>query len=328
MLAHPTVHDSTSLPQAGAEVSGPKGSSGYQSSAYAASLAEFGDPLALPQCGGWLLERPIAASGRKDAMGCYPMFSCCDWSKLGPDLDSLAGRLLTVAVVVDPFSPLGAAELGACFDLVKPFKDHFVVDLAVPREVYVTTHHRRYARKSLRKLRVQTVDDPSRHLEQWVALYANLTQRHQIRGMRAFSRESFRRQLEAPGMVMFTGTLGDQIVGAHLWYVQGEVAYSHLSATNDTGYECRAAYGIHWTAIETFQEQFGSKLRWLDLGGSAGLASDAENGLALFKQQWSTGTRRVFFCGRIYDPPAYAELSRTNGAEQVGYFPAYRYGEF
>src|SRR5512137_863200 len=74
-------------------------STGYLSSLYAESLAEFGDPLKLPQCGAWLLERSVSGSTQRDAMGCYPLFSCRDWSKLRQDVNLLAGRLLTLALV-------------------------------------------------------------------------------------------------------------------------------------------------------------------------------------------------------------------------------------
>ncbi len=158
-------------------------------------------------------------------------------------------------------------------------------------------------------------------------LYANLIHRHQLRGIKAFSRECFRRQLAVPGMVMFRATLGDQVIGAHLWYVQGDVDYSHLSATSDVGYGCRATYGIYWTAIETFRQQFAGRVRWLALGAGAGLASDRNNGLVEFKQGWATGTKPAFFCGKTFDPPAYAELTRLARAEGTAYFPAYRNGE-
>ncbi len=322
------TNDPAGLAKAVTTVPRSSASTGYLSPRYAESLAEFGEPLELPQCGAWLLERSIAGSTRRDAMGCYPLFSCRDWSKLRDDIDRLAGRLLTLALVVDPFSPLTANELAAGFDRVIPFKDHFVVDLAVPSERHVTTHHRHYARKSLRKIKVQAVSDPPRHLEEWVSLYATLIERHQLRGLKAFSRESFRRQLEVPGMVMFLGTLGDQIVGAHLWYVQGEVAYSHLSATSDIGYGCRATYGIYWTAIETFKERFSGSVRWLNLGAGAGVGGDGKDGLTEFKSGWATSTKPAFFCGKIFDRPAYEEMSRGVSAEQAGYFPAYRCGEF
>ena len=53
---------------------------GYLSQEYAAAFAEFGTARRLPRSGGWLIERPIAGTDDRDAMGCYPLFSCADWS--------------------------------------------------------------------------------------------------------------------------------------------------------------------------------------------------------------------------------------------------------
>jgi len=96
---------------------------GYSHPAYAASLAEFGCPRALPRSGGWLLERPITDTPYRDAMGCYPLFACSDWSKLDLDLEELRGELVSVAIVADPFGEHDPEHLRKCFPtLVTPFK--------------------------------------------------------------------------------------------------------------------------------------------------------------------------------------------------------------
>ncbi len=307
---------------------GERGMNGYASGRYAESLAEFGQPLELPRCGGWALQRPVPGSTWWDLMGCYPLFCCRDWSGLKNDLNGLGARWLTLALVVDPFAPLTAAELRDCFDVVSPFKEHFVVDLGLPSELHVTRHHRYYARKSLQQLKVQTVIDPVDYFEDWVELYAALVKRHQLRGIKAFSRACFRQQLSVPGLVMFTAALADQVVCAQLWYVQGEVAYSHLTAVSEAGYACRATYAIYWTAIEAFKARFAGTVRWLDLGAGAGVAADQQDGLAEFKRGWASGTRPVYFCGKTFDRAAYQDVSGPACAGENGYFPAYRRGEF
>jgi hypothetical protein len=60
--------------------------SGYMHPNYAHSLREFGEPRELPGSGGWILERIIPGTPYRDAMGCYPLFACNDWSKLANDL--------------------------------------------------------------------------------------------------------------------------------------------------------------------------------------------------------------------------------------------------
>ncbi len=46
---------------------------GYAAPLYAQSLAEFGQPLELSRCGGWLLERPVPGSAwREDCAAMAP----------------------------------------------------------------------------------------------------------------------------------------------------------------------------------------------------------------------------------------------------------------
>jgi len=59
-----------------------------------------------------------------------PLFACGDWPALRADLDSLAGRLVSVTLVTDPFGAYDEALLKSIFDVVRRFKKHFVVDLA------------------------------------------------------------------------------------------------------------------------------------------------------------------------------------------------------
>src|SRR5690348_5218676 len=103
---------------------------GYRAAEYAQALAGFGRPTLLSECGGWILERRIPDTDWLDAMGCYPLFSCADWRGLPSALQSIADRLVSLSVVVDPFSPLSESELRECFEVVQPFKEHFVIDVA------------------------------------------------------------------------------------------------------------------------------------------------------------------------------------------------------
>src|SRR5207237_160064 len=112
--------------------------SGYAHPGYAASLLEFGRPRALIQSGGWILERPIPGANARDAMGCYPIFSCRDWSLLKSDLVELSGDLVSLVLVADPFGNFTEKLLGDTFkDLLTPFKEHFVIDLCEPLKDFV-----------------------------------------------------------------------------------------------------------------------------------------------------------------------------------------------
>jgi Acetyltransferase (GNAT) domain len=295
---------------------------GYADPAYAEALAEFGEPRALPRCGGSLLVRRTPGADHLDAIGPYPLFACEDWSGLTEDLSELRDELVSVSLVADPFGGWTLEELQASFpDLMVPFKEHHVVDLSL--DVEISSHHRRNARKALRDVDVEIVDPPADLVDDWIVLYENLVQRHEIKGMAAFSAESFARLFEVPGLVAIRASADGETVGATLWLVSGDVAYYHLGAYSERGYELKASFALFATALE----HFGSEgLAWLGLGAGAGVGEGAGDGLDRFKDGWSTGTRTAYLCGRILSPDRYEELSR--GAASTSYFPAYRAGEF
>jgi hypothetical protein len=299
---------------------------GYLHPDYAASLAEFGRPRLLGESGGWILERD-AGEGAADAMGPYPLFACRDWSALHRDLDALGGSgLVSLGLVADPFGGWSEEDLKRCFpDRLIRFKDHFVADLETVRPETLSKHHRYYARKAMRDVEVDVFPgDPADFLDDWTALYATLTERHGLTGIKAFSRDAFAAQLRIPGMVVLRAREGETVVGAHLWYVQGDVAYSHLAALSDRGYQLNGSYALYWFAMEHFRE----RARWLEIGAGAGTDTSADDGLTRFKRGWASGTRPVWFCGRIFDRERYAALAEARGLSDARYFPAYRAGEF
>jgi hypothetical protein len=300
--------------------------SGYLHPAYAASLSEFGSPLLLPRCGGWILERQISSSDRLDAMGCYPLFVCHDWSQLSIDLEDFGSRgLVCLSVVTDPFGEYKPADLSECFpELARPFKEHFVVDLSRAPETFIHSHHQRNVRKALRQLRVEICDNPIGYLEEWTTLYAALVERHSIAGLTAFSRESFAKQLRVSGLVMLRALYNGATVGMLLWYEQGNRAYYHLGAYTSRGYEAGASFALFDYAIKYFSER---GFAWLNLGSGAGVGT-SDQGLTRFKQGWSTGVRTAYFCGRIFDKEAYQRILEKRGLPPTKYFPAYRAGEF
>ena len=299
---------------------------GYVHPSYAESLVEFGSPRPLHRCHGWLLQRRIPASDFEDAMGCYPIFACLDWSQLHADLDDLNEELVSVTLVTDPFGEYGADYLRLCFpNLVIPFKQHFVVDLSQRPVDFVDGHHQRNARKALKNVWVEHCPDASRHVEEWSSLYAALIERRKIRGLTAFSKQSFAKQLAVPGITIFRAVSGNDTVGMTLWYDNGAVGYYHLGAYSPAGYELGASFALFWRSLEHFAR---AGLRWLNLGAGAGLSADGVDGLSRFKRGWSTGTRTAYLCGRILDQARYAEIVRDKAIANTSYFPAYRAGEF
>ena len=292
--------------------------SGYRHPAYAAALAEFGTPTRLPRSGGWLLARPVEGMPANDAIGPYPLFSCTDWSGLAADLAELGGELVSVALVADPFGDWTPTLLDATFpDRRTAFKQHYVVELAPEPLRRVSAHHQRFAARGQRKVAVELVSDARTLLEDWVALYGELVLRHAITGVAAFSRGSFARQLEVPGIVAFRATEGASLAGAALWYLDRGVAYWHLAAYNERGYKLDASYALMAAALEHFADV---GLEWAALGAGAGLSAEPTDGLSRFKAGWASGTRTAHFCGRVLDRERYRALGGADGS----FFPAYR----
>src|SRR4029450_6081059 len=150
----------------------------------------------------------------------------------------------------------------AIFSNSTTFKNHFVIDISDPSNRHIDRHHRYYARTALKQIQVRLVDDPKTCLDDWVRLYQILVERHGLRGIKAFSKTAFAIQFEVPGLVIFQACRNGKAIGMHLWYLQSHVAYSHLSAFDQEGYSLRAAYALHWSAIQEFKRNHAQELRW------------------------------------------------------------------
>jgi hypothetical protein len=293
---------------------------------YALSFEECFTPIRLEASKGLVLRRPIQGVELYDAMGCYPLFFCEDWSSLKIDIEKNDLDLISLTVVTDPFGEYDEADLNNCFNsLVAPFKEHYVTDLSQNPEDFINKHNRRYAKKSLKILSIEITNKPMELSEIWVEMYCNLINRHDIKGIAAFSEESLRRHLNVPGAVVIVARHEEEVVGIVIWYVQNNVAYYHLGAYSDNGYDLRASYAIFWNAIEYFKT---TDVDWLNIGAGAGAKNDGNDGLSRFKSGWSTGTKTAYLCGHIFNYESYSSIAKMNNASDSDYFPAYRQGEF
>ena len=296
---------------------------GYLHPKYAASLSEFGEPVHLINCDGWILSREIGGFNYYDAMGCYPLFACKDWSSFHLDLDPLQDQFITLALVPDPFGEFEKEYLESYLDFIRPYKHHYIVKLNSPIEKIVSKHHRYYARKALKSVTVDVVSQPELFIDEWVLLYENLIERHNLVGIKAFSRKAFEDQLKIPGIVILQAKSEDTIVGAHLWFQQERIAYSHLAAFSPRGYDLMASYALYWYAIEYFSQN----LEILDLGAGSGIKAK-QDGLSKFKGGWATDTKIAYFCGKIFDQEKYKLIKKSLAIEATDHFPAYRAGEY
>ena len=68
---------------------------------------------------------------------------------------------------------------------------------------------------------------------------------------------------------------------------------------------------------------FAASARWFDFGGGSGGPDD---GLAAYKQSWSTGTRQTWLGGWVLDRAAYGRAAGPGAFDLAGYFPRYRDG--
>ena len=285
---------------------------GYMHPAYVDSFRDWGEPVALPRSGGWLLSRTVPGSDARDAIGCYPVFSCQNWNRLGEDISSLGEDLVAVSLVTDPFGDFEPTTLHTAFpDRCLPFKEHFVADLSKSRSAAISRHHRREAHRALRHFRIEVCASPADFLNDWIRLYQFLIERHAISGPQLFSPSIFARQFDVPGITLLRAVSDGATAGMSIWYKQGNVAYLHLSAFDATGYKWGgASYALLWTAWEWFAPQ----VRWLALGaGSGSIARD--DGLSWFKSGWATARRTAYFCGRVLNRKRYETLMPPKGCK-------------
>ncbi|HPF34312.1 MAG TPA: GNAT family N-acetyltransferase [Candidatus Krumholzibacteria bacterium] len=293
----------------------------YGHADYAASLQDIGTPLRLEAGQGWVLRRDVPAGGW-DAVGCYPLTRCARWSGLPDDAAALrAAGAVSLTLVADPLAPdAPAAVRAACPDVARPFKDHFVTDLngVAP---FGDAHHRRHVRRFARAGEVETVADPSAHLDAWCRLYDGLIVRHRILGAARFSRAAFARQLALPGVRLLRAVMGGITVGYQLWFLDHDRQDYHLAAYAEAGYRAGASHALMARALELGRAE-GRAVALL--GSGAGLRHDARDGLTRWKAGWATGTRQAWLGGAVLDRAAYAVAVARTGTEASGYFPAYR----
>lgn len=299
---------------------------GYRHPQYVSSLQPgFGQALRLKNSGGWVMEREIPGSAHADATGPYPLFHCRDWGALPEDLAALRKRgLVSLVLVSDPMLSAREREVFQHFDLVKPFKTHYLLALDEAPERSVSRHHRACVRRAARKLDVDVAQTPLEHLDEWCALYANLVKRRGIRDLRVFSRQSFRRLLKTPGMTLFRALSKGRAVGAQLILRQGDVAFAHLAAFSDEGYRAGASYLLDWAAMNHLRGRVGC-LNW---GGAAGPEGAEPGGLARYKQGWASGSGTSYLLGAVLNRDIYDGLGRGAGGQEDAFFPRYRSGEF
>ncbi|QDU68460.1 GNAT family N-acetyltransferase [Engelhardtia mirabilis] len=298
----------------------------YADPDYARAMGEFGEPIALPASGGWLLAREVpGGKGARDLTAAYPLFDCRDWSGLEADLARLRAERAGASVVLVA-EPLGAPDgelLARLFpDCARPFKRHFLVDLSRDPELQRSAHHEKSLRRAERFADFERIA-PAEGLDEWCALYGELAARFGLTGPSAFSHVAFARHFALDGLSVYRASENGRTTGMSLWLRRGERCWYHLAATDDAGRRHEASYGLVALALGDHATR-GCTVA--DLGGGAGLDDDESSGLAAFKAGWGEERCEAWLCGAVLDPDLYERLcaERWITPEGTDFFPDYR----
>jgi hypothetical protein len=155
-------------------------------------------------------------------------------------------------------------------------------------------------------------------LDEWIALYDRLVERHDIEGVTRFPRASFEALAACEGLTAVGAFLHGAMVSCQLWFEHDGVVWSHLAASSALAYANSATFAVYDHAIRHFAG------RLIDLGGAAGLTDSDGDGLAAFKAGFANRTRMSHLCGAILDAGRYRMMCEARDPGTIEYFPAYR----
>jgi hypothetical protein len=290
----------------------------YASKSYAETLFHMGRSVDVPEWGSYVIARSIPGGLGEDIIGCYPL------SILRPDADISAGLVrlrnagfVSATLILDDFHRPSTDVLESTFDLVRPFKTHFLH--RGPLSNYKPGRDHRYKiNRAYRTVATKTINLVD-HIDGWIALYDGLTERHNLSGMHVFPRDCYEMLARIPGIHTIGGFIGEEMVSCHIWVVHKGRVHSHLTASSALGYTNRAAYAVSDTSIKYFADA-----ELINFGGGAGLGADANDGLTQFKRGFSNDQAKSYICGSVLDRAAYERLSHKKEVSRDEYFPAYR----
>lgn len=259
---------------------------GYQSKQYAYSLKEWGEPIHLPAMNGWVLKQPGVVTNL------YPFFSCrnpinhsCSWNDIEflkrdksiKDLVLYTDPLLNTNSFVPYSYSLADGFLYKQFSKIEKNQPHYIVDFS--KELVFSHNHwdniRTFA-KSGYEVNQRTLNFINRYdyADHFYELYQNTIKRNNIEGIAKFSRESFRRQLEVPGLVIFE-VLDKKTklpIAIRTFYLQNNDLYFHLAAASPKAYHISANHALVYEAIN-WCRQMGIDKLLLGTGPTEGLKS-------------------------------------------------------
>lgn len=292
----------------------------YSSKQYAEAFKSDYKPIYLPTTKSYMLERKVLDTDLLDISACYPRYLVDDYNNIKKDIDYLKSKgFISLVFASDVFSTKELEDNKILFEHFKPFKEHFICEL---KSYQGHSNHHKYEVKKASKLAEVKIIDLRKYLHEWILIYQVLIQKHNIKGVQYFSPQYFKSIANLDNLYTVAAFRNNELISAHIWIAHQDKVYSHLAASNDTGYETCASYLIYDYSINYFRDKGFSSL---DLGSGAGL-ENANSGLTFFKQGFANDKRWSFICGKILDCLKYNQLSGLikNSGE---YFPAYRFKE-
>jgi len=197
-----------------------------------------------------------------------------------------------------------------------------LIDLGAGAAPHPTKHHRRKLRQARPGVEIAPIAEPAAALEDWIALYDVLVEKHGIKGIRRFSRETFAKQLRVPGVLLIGAHKEGRLLGIDWYYQEADHVFAHLSAYSDEGYALSISYPMMAAAIDHFR----SRASVIDLGGAPRLG--AATGVADFKKGWATRTAPAYFCGKALLLRDYLAMNGGIPPEEESFFPFYRRGDY
>ena len=233
----------------------------YSTAAYAEAFAQLSNVVQIDCLGIWAQVREIAGTPYQDAIGLYPLCAPSKPASTEQLRSELTEKgLVSLVLVTDPFIEDG--WFADTFDVARPYKTHHIVKNPQHDQRY-TKHHRYEVRVAQRLCRIGLIELAD-YIDEWCGLYDQLITRHGLTGLHRFSRRYFESLATMPEMVCFGAFAEDDLVSASLWAKSGDHVFSHLAASSEEGYRCRASYGIADHMIRHFAGVGG-----IDFGGSA-----------------------------------------------------------
>lgn len=291
----------------------------YATQKYASTLGHMGEPVPVPEWGGFVLRRHTPFGGT-DLAGAYPVTVIKEKTGISPAFERFqADGHVACTLVLDPLFAAGCGEMQYLFDMWRPFKTHFLYDRRIGAR-HMSKHHRYYVRQAGKSVDVREIRLMD-HLEAWNKLYDTLVARHDIGENARFCSKAFETLSALDGVVAFGGFKDGELVACHIWVTGDRYAFSHLAASSEEGYRLGAAYALNGYALTYFDQ-----IDVLNFGGVAGAADERTGGLARFKKGFSNRSAPSILCGKILNGDLYAEhCAKASAAPTSQYFPAYRY---